>query len=301
MTALDRLIPPRSGLRLRIMGVVNVTPDSFYDGGHHATADTAVDHALRQIDEGADVIDVGGESTRPGSAPVGTEVELGRVLPVIERIAKRSDVPISVDTTKAAVARRACDAGARIVNDVSGGAFDPDMARAVADAGAAVVLGHTSGRPSEMQERTGYTDVVDDVRDALRASADAMAACGVARDRILVDPGVGFGKTAEQSVRLLAHVDAFGQLGYPVVIGASRKSVIGRILGALPSHRDPRGGNPDPGRRAEDRLFGSLGAAAAAAVGGAHVLRVHDVRATRELVAVLEAVRRTSADRRTDG
>lgn len=271
----------RSGLSVRLMGVVNATPDSFHDGGRFASPARATAHALRLADEGADLLDVGGESTRPGAAPVPTEEEIARVLPVIEGVREASDVPISIDTYKAETARRALAAGASIVNDVSGGAFDPAMAETVARAGAGVVLGHAPGRPEVMQRMTDYADVVAEAAEALGRAADRMRAAGVAPGRIAVDPGIGFGKTLEQNLALLSRLDAIRALGYPVLVGASRKSFIGRLLAG--------GAEPAP---TEARLYGSVGAALAAIAAGAAALRVHDVRETREAALVFEAARR---------
>jgi dihydropteroate synthase len=258
-----------------IVGVLNVTPDSFSDGGRYLDPEAGVEHALRLAAEGADVIDVGGESTRPGAPEVPEEEEMRRVLPVLERLARdRFPVPISVDTSRAAVARAALDAGAAMVNDVRGLA-DPGLARVVAEAGVPVVLTHMRGTPRDMRDRAVYRDVVAEVRSEL---ADAMAraiGAGIEEDQILLDPGIGFAKTPEQSVVVLARLAELTQLGRPLYVGPSRKSFIGTITGAPPS----------------ERLAGTLAAVTAAVLGGATFLRVHDVAAARQAARVAAALR----------
>ena len=257
------------------MGIVNVTPDSFSDGGRFLDPDRAVEHGLRLVEEGADVVDVGGESTRPGAAAVPAEVEAARVVPVIAALARR--VPrllLSVDTTKAEVARAALDAGAAIVNDVSAGA-DPGMLGLVAAAGAAIVLMHRRGMPGTMQMDTTYDDVVGDVRDYLEARAAAARGAGIDAERILLDPGIGFGKDAAGNLRLLQALPALARLGHAVVVGASRKSFIGALAGAS----------------AGERLPGSLAVLADAASLPRLMVRVHDVAATVQFLTLLAAVR----------
>jgi len=263
-----------AGPRALVAGIVNVTPDSFQPVGRHPEVGAAVEHAIRLVEEGADVVDVGGESTRPGSERVPEDVERARVVRVVAGLAARRDVPISVDTTRASVARAALDAGAAWVNDVSGMLWDPEMARLVAETGAAVVLMHVRGTPRDMQARTDYRDVVEEVAAHLGARRDAALDAGIAPESVLLDPGIGFGKTPEGNLALLAAIPRLASLGHPVYIGASRKSFLGLRFG-IP---------------AEDRLAGSLAAAAAAVAGGAHVVRVHDVKETRQLVEVLAAV-----------
>ena len=263
-----------------IMGILNVTPDSFSDGGQLAGADEAVDHARRMIDDGADVIDVGPESTRPGSAPVSTDEQLRRAIPVIDALRQAApDVPISIDTRDARVAKAALDAGADLVNDVSALRDDPAMADMAADAGAGVVLMHMRGTPKTMQSAGGgptYKDVVAEVREFLSQRVDYAVGCGVQRDRIIIDPGIGFGKTVEHNVLLLRNLPALAEQGVPVLVGASRKSFIGQITGVA---------------RPADRLPGSLVFAALAGLAGAVMVRVHDVAETRQAVTVAQAIR----------
>jgi len=258
-----------------LMGVVNATPDSFSDGGRFLDAEAAVAHALRLAGEGADLVDVGGESTRPGAAAVPAEEEIRRVVPVIERLRARGlSIPISIDTSKAAVARAALRAGADLVNDVRALA-DPDLARAVAEAGAPVVLMHMRGTPADMAERAHYRDVAAEVADELAGSMERAERAGVSRDRILLDPGIGFAKTAEQSLELLARLGELRALGRPLVVGPSRKSFIGKVTGAP----------------VEARLPGTLAAVAAVVLAGAEVVRVHDVGPARQAALVAAAIR----------
>ena len=258
-----------------LMGVVNATPDSFSDGGRFLDAEAAVAHALRLAGEGADLVDVGGESTRPGAAAVPAEEEIRRVVPVIERLRARGlSIPNSIDTSKAAVARAALRAGADLVNDVRALA-DPDLARAVAEAGAPVVLMHMRGTPADMAERAHYRDVAAEVADELAGSMERAERAGVSRDRILLDPGIGFAKTAEQSLELLARLGELRALGRPLVVGPSRKSFIGKVTGAP----------------VEARLPGTLAAVAAVVLAGAEVVRVHDVGPARQAALVAAAIR----------
>jgi dihydropteroate synthase len=258
-----------------VVGVVNVTPDSFSDGGRFLDADDAVAQALRLASEGADLIDVGGESTRPGAAEVSEEEELRRVIPVISRLAAaRFPVPISVDTSKAAVARAALDAGAAMVNDVRALA-DPELLAVVARAGVPVVLMHMRGTPRDMRERAVYGDLVGEVRSELSLAMARAVSGGVREDRIVLDPGLGFAKTAEQSLELLARLPEFLSLGRPLYVGPSRKSFIGALTGAPP----------------EERLAGTLASVTAAVLGGATFVRVHDVAPSRQAVKVAAALR----------
>src|SRR5678816_1516826 len=270
------------GERTLIMGILNVTPDSFSDGGQFVSLDTALAHAEQMISEGADIIDVGGESTRPGSAPVTAEEEIARVVPVIEALA-RSDTPISVDTTKSEVARAALDAGAAIVNDISALRFDFYIADAVARAGAGLVLMHSRGTPATMHRLPPVADIMHEVTHSLRASINMAERRGVKRESIVIDPGIGFGKSQEQNLELLAKLDhltaAFPE--YPLLIGTSRKSFIGRILA-------DESGTPAP---AEDRLHGTMATITTAILHGAHIIRVHDVKAAAETIRVAEAIR----------
>jgi dihydropteroate synthase len=264
------------GDRPRTMGVVNVTPDSFSDGGAFLDPDAAVAHAERLVADGADVVDLGAESTRPGAEPVSAEVEWGRLAPVLGPLHDRLSTPISVDTRHAEVARRALDAGADWVNDVAG-LRDPEMRRVVARGGAVAVVMHMRGEPGSMQSDTGYHDVRDEVFGALAAATERAIADGIAPDRILVDPGLGFGKSGAQSLELLDHVGEFRSLGFPVLVGASRKSFLGAATGDAP---------------ATDRLEASVAAAVLGAIRGAELVRAHDVRPTVRALAVVAAARR---------
>lgn len=264
--------------RLLVMGIVNVTPDSFSDGGRFFDPSAAIDHGLKLVADGADLLDIGGESTRPGAAPVAAADELARVVPVVEGLAKRAAVPLSVDTMKAAVARRCLDAGAAVINDVSGLTADPDMPRVVAEAGAGVVVMHMRGTPATMQADPVYGDVVAEVVGYLEARLHALAAVGIPPDTVCLDPGIGFGKTLDHNLALLAHLDAVAALGRPVCLGVSRKGFIGKLCG----------------RDVADRDAGSLAVACfAAARGAAHILRVHDVAATRDAAVLLDTIDRS--------
>lgn len=260
------------------MGVLNVTPDSFSDGGAHPTSGAAAEAAFRMLAAGADLVDIGGESTRPGSDPVPLEVELGRVLPVIRTLADAGIEGISIDTTKAEVARQAIAAGARVVNDISGLTFDPEMRQVVAEAGVPVVLMHTRGPPKTMQ--AGSLDypggVVQAVSAALLDLARAAEAAGVRREAIMLDPGIGFGKTLDDNCALLAGLPALKALGYPVLVGVSRKSFLGAITQ----------------KPVEDRLHATSAAVALAVANGADVVRVHDVGPMIDVVRVAERVAR---------
>jgi dihydropteroate synthase len=258
-----------------IMGIVNVTPDSFSDGGVHYDRERAVDAALRMEQDGAAIVDVGGESTRPGSDAVDADTELDRVIPVIEAIRERSDVPISIDTTKARVAEAALDAGADIVNDVTALRGDPAMRPLAARRGVPVVLMHMRGAPKTMQQDIRFDDVVCDVGRELTEFRDAAIAAGVAREQIVVDPGIGFGKTGEHNLQLLARAGELTKIA-PLMIGASRKAFIGHLTG--------RDAGPE-------RMAGSLAAVCAAARAGAAIVRVHDVRETADFLKVMDAIR----------
>lgn len=260
--------------RTRLMGVVNVTPDSFSDGGSFASTDAAVARALELAELGADVIDIGGESTRPGSQGVALEEELSRVIPVVERVVREVSVPVSVDTHKAEVARRAVDVGAAIVNDVTALRGDPQMARTVARAKVPIVLMHALWPPATMQEQPAYVDVVEDVAWFLEERARFAMGFGIERDRIVVDPGIGFGKTLEHNLALLRDLPRLAALGYPLLVGPSRKSFLGMLLD----------------RPVDQRLAGTAGAVALCAALGAHLVRVHDVREMRDVVRVVDAV-----------
>lgn len=261
-----------------VMGILNVTPDSFSDGGRHADIDAAVEWALAMAAEGAAIIDVGGESTRPGAAPVDLEDELARVVPVIERLARAAGVPISVDTTKPEVMRAAVAAGACLINDVRA-LQAPGALAAAAETGAGVCLMHMRGEPRTMQADPQYRSVVEDVRDDLRERIAACAAAGIPRERICVDPGIGFGKRPEHNLALLAALDRLADPGIPVLVGVSRKSLLGIITG----------------RPTGERLAGSVALAALSVMRGAAIIRAHDVAATVDAVKVASALRRAAA------
>jgi dihydropteroate synthase len=269
----DRIL--ECGPRTLVMGVLNVTPDSFSDGGRFLDHEAAVEHGLRMAADGADIIDVGGESTRPGSEPVRDEEEIARVVPVIKRLAAESEAPISIDTRNPDVAAAGIDAGAVIVNDV-GGARDPRMFGVVRDTGAGVILMHMLGDPKTMQDDPRYRDVVRDVRAYLSGRVETATEAGIDRDRVAVDPGLGFGKTYRHNLELMRDIGAFLDLGVPIVVGPSRKSFIGRALGDLP---------------VDQRMEGSAGAAAWLAGHGAHVLRVHDAAEIVRVLRVVDAIR----------
>ena len=268
------------GERSLVMGVLNVTPDSFSDGGQFDTLERAVARAEEMIAEGADILDVGGESTRPGAAgTVPAEEELRRVVPVIERLAKKATVPISIDTTKATVARAALDAGAEIVNDISGLRFDPRLADEAAQARAGLILMHSRGDSETMHSLPPVREIMTEVWTSLGASVALALRRGVERAAIVVDPGIGFGKSREQNVELLARLEEFARLfaDFPVLVGTSRKSFIGHLLAGAPT---------------TERLHGTMATVTAAVLYGAHIVRVHDVRAAVETVRVADAIRR---------
>ena len=267
------------GSRPRIASILNCTPDSFSDGGRYAEPADAVRAALKMVSDGADLIDVGGESTRPGAHPVPAGEELRRVLPVIRELVRRAGVPVSIDTTKAEVARAAIEAGAEVVNDVSCLQRDPELGSAVAGGGAALCLMHARGTPQDMRERAVYGDLLGEVHDELLEGLRRAREAGVPEERIAIDPGLGFAKTGEHNLLLMRRLRELTQLGRPLVAGASRKS----FLGAL------------SGKPAAERVAGSLAAAAVLALNGASILRVHDVAATREALAVVDAVRSSAS------
>lgn len=258
------------------MGVLNVTPDSFSDGGAFVQTAVAVERGLEMEAEGAAVLDVGGESTRPGATPVSADEELGRVIPVIEELRRHSSIPLSVDTSKSQVARAALAAGANFVNDISGLTFDVDMAKVVATAGAGLFVMHTRGRPEMMQQNTEYHDLPAEVFDFLQAGIHRAQAAGISKDRLAVDPGIGFAKSVHGNLELMHHLALLHQLGCPVLLGTSRKSFIGKIL-----QQD------DPCRR----LYGTLATIALGVAQRVQMFRVHDVRPAREAALVAWAIR----------
>lgn len=256
------------------MGIVNVTPDSFYDGGTHCTVSAAVEHALKLCDEGADIIDIGGASSRPGASVVSIEEELERVLPVIEKVVSEFDRPVSIDTTWAPVAEAAIEYGASWINDISAGRFDDRMKEVAASKKCPVILMHSRGTPQTMQDNPAYNDVISEVKRELLISVDKFLNVGVARKNIIIDPGFGFAKKYSHNIALLKCLNKIVQMGYPVLVGTSRKSLIGEITG----------------KNANNRLFGTLATVAAAYLRGARIFRVHDVEATGDMLKVLSAI-----------
>jgi len=273
---LPRRGPLHLGERTLVMGILNITPDSFADGGAHFDADRAIDAGVRMVADGADILDVGGESTRPGAEPLPEAEELRRVLPVIERLATRVDVPISIDTYKASVAREAIARGASIVNDVSGLLYDPALGRVAAETGAALVLMHTRGRSRTMYELATYEDVVGEVSRELRDAMVRAEAAGVPSDAVILDPGFGFAKRADHSLALLAHLDALSSLDRPILAGPSRKSFLKSAIGDVP---------------ADEREWATAAAVTASVLLGAHIVRVHGVRAMADVVRVADRIR----------
>jgi dihydropteroate synthase len=269
----DRYCLPLSE-RTCVMGVLNVTPDSFSDAGRYADYDSAVERGLVMAEEGADIVDVGGESTRPGADPVPEEEEIERVVPVIKELSAKLAIPISIDTYKSGVARAALDAGAALINDISGMTFDSGMAPLAAKAGVPVALMHIKGTPKNMQAAPVYDSLMSEISDYLRGKAQAAMAEGVTRDKIIIDPGIGFGKTVEHNLEIINRVAEFKSLGYPVLIGPSRKSFIGKILGL----------------ESDQRLEGTAAAIAACVAGGASIVRVHDVKEMVRVARLADAI-----------
>lgn len=260
--------------RPRLMGVVNVTPDSFSDGGDFLDAQVAIDHGKKLIDDGADILDIGGESTRPGSKPISIDEECARILPVIDGLAG-TDVLISVDTRHADVMRRAIDAGAAIVNDVTALTGDPESIAVCAEAGVHVALMHMQGTPETMQDNPTYEDAALDIVDYMRARLEVLEAAGIPSAKICIDPGIGFGKNLAHNLRILSAIDAFHELGVPLLLGVSRKSFISKIDRDVP---------------AKERVAGSIAAAIAGWDRGVQIFRVHDVAETRQALAVWQAI-----------
>lgn len=263
------------GKRSLLMGILNVTPDSFSDGGRYFNPDAAVEHAFRLVEDGADILDIGGESTRPGSDPVSAEEELARVIPVVRAVARRIPVPVSVDTSKADVAERALDAGATLVNDISALRFDARMAEVVRSRDASVVLMHMRGTPRDMQFEPRYDDVVTDILDFLRERIAFAESRGIPRGRIIADPGIGFGKTLDHNLAILRNIGRFHETGCPVLVGVSRKGMFGALTGAPAPERD----------------WGTAAVTAWCVHRGVEIQRVHQVRAMRQVCTVAEALR----------
>ncbi len=260
-----------------IMGILNVTPDSFSDSGRYFRRSAAVKRALRLIEDGADIIDIGGESTRPGSEPVPVAKELRRVLPVIEALSKESKIPISIDTYKSEVAKRSLDAGAAMVNDISGLRADPGMATVVSRYKVPVIIMHIKGAPRNMQKNPVYRALIPEIMDYLKGSINIAIKSGIKEDKIVIDPGIGFGKTFEHNLEIIHNLHEFTMLEKPLLIGPSRKAFIGKILGGVPP---------------EDRLEGTAAAIAISIMNGANIIRVHDVREMVRVAKVADAVKR---------
>ncbi|BAY83685.1 dihydropteroate synthase [Calothrix parasitica NIES-267] len=267
------------GQRTYLMGVLNVTPDSFSDGGEFNKPLVALNQAVALTENGADIIDVGGQSTRPGAEQISVEEELERVLSVIEVIRPKIDVPISVDTTRAKVAKAAIDAGANIVNDISGGTFDSLMFSTVAELKVPIVLMHIRGTPQTMQQMTDYQDVIKEISDFLSQQINAATAAGIEKEKIIIDPGIGFAKNLEQNLEIFRRLTELKKLNSPILVGPSRKSFIGRILN-----------QPDP----KARVWGTAAACCAAIFNGADILRIHDVEQMRDVSMVADALMRTN-------
>ena len=263
------------GKRTLLMGVLNVTPDSFSDGGLYFDKEKAIAQGLRMVEEGADFIDIGGESTRPGSKPMGLEEELRRVIPVIEVLAKRVNVPISIDTFKSAVAQKAIGAGAEIINDISGLHFDPGLAQVAAEEGIPLILMHIRGTPETMQKDVHYNSLFSEILQSLKESIQRAESAGVDSNQIIVDPGIGFGKNLEHNLLLIKNLSELRILGKPILLGTSRKAFIGKILNA----------------DVNERLEGTLSSIAVAVLHGAHIIRSHDVLQARKAIAVADAIR----------
>jgi dihydropteroate synthase len=276
------------GRRTKIMGVVNVTPDSFSDGGHFFNTDSAVEQALQLVRSGADIIDIGGESTRPYAREVDAVEEMKRVIPVIQALAPRIPVPISIDTTKSSVAQAALDAGASIINDISAFTMDPPIIELAARYDVPVIVMHMLGKPRTMQINPVYDDVVAEVRAYLHAAIETAMAAGIRRDRVIIDPGIGFGKTLAHNLLLLNHIRDLASLDVPILVGPSRKAFIRKLVSP-----------PKQNQLAPDHPLvetGTQAAVAACALNGAHIVRVHDVANTRAMVTVLDAIRNASND-----
>jgi dihydropteroate synthase len=263
--------------KTHIMGILNITPDSFSDGGLFFDKSTAVKRALQMTEEGADIIDIGGESTRPGSETVPAEEELRRTIPVIEAIAKEINVPISIDTYKADVAKRALDAGASMVNDISGLRYDTDMTKVVSEYKVPVIIMHIKGKPKDMQTNPVYEALIPEILDYLRGSIKLASDAGIPDNMIVIDPGIGFGKTFEQNLNIIHNLQEFALLEKPVLIGVSRKAFIGKILGDAPIG---------------ERLEGTAAAVAISIINGANIIRIHDVREMGKVAKVADAIKR---------
>ena len=262
------------GRRTYVMGILNVTPDSFYDGKRYNTAEIAVNHALKMIEEGADIIDVGGESTRPGAYPISEAEELKRVIPLIKMLSKQTRKPISIDTYNASVAEKPVDAGASIINDIGGLLMDKHMAKVAAEAKAPVIIMHKKGKPRTMQKNPIRKNVMSEIMSYLQKSVSRAVNAGINEDKIILDPGIGFGKTLRQNLEILKRLREFKSMGFPILIGTSRKQFIGAILKLS----------------VQERLNGTLATLAVAVINGAHIVRVHDVREAVQVVRICDAI-----------
>jgi len=263
--------------RTYIMGILNITPDSFSDGGLYFNKESAVEHAIRMEEEGADIIDIGGESTRPGAEPISVEEEIRRVVPVIEALKKKIKVPISIDTYKAEVAEEALSSGANIVNDISGLRFDPEMPGVIARYQVPVVIMHIKGTPRDMQINPTYKALIPEIMDYFKEGTEIAKKAGVSEERIIIDPGIGFGKTVEHNLEIIKHLNEFTSLKKPILLGPSRKSFIGKILGDL---------------SVTERLEGTASAVAIGILNGANIVRVHDVKAMVRVSRIADAIKR---------
>jgi len=263
------------GGRTLLMGILNVTPDSFSDSGLYFNKEKAIAHGLRMVEEGADLLDIGGESTRPGSKPLELEEELRRVIPVIESLIKEVDVPISIDTYKSKVAQKAIEVGAEIINDISGLHFDPDLAQVAAKGNAPLILMHIRGTPETMQKDVHYDSLFSEILQYLKDSIQKAESAGLDPEQIIIDPGIGFGKTLDDNLLIIKNLSEFRVLGKPILLGTSRKSFIGKILNA----------------EVEDRLEGTLSSIAIGVLNGAHIIRCHDVLQAKKAIAVADAIR----------
>jgi len=262
------------GSRVYIMGILNVTPDSFSGDSIYQDADKAVETALKMVEDGADIIDIGGESTRPGARPVIAEEEINRTAPVIKKLAKMTDIPISIDTSKSEVARLALESGASIVNDITGLESDPEIIRVIREFNAKVIVMHMKGTPLTMQNNPEYGNLIQEIRDKLKSIIEKAVTGGIKKENIIIDPGIGFGKTVEHNLEILNRLSEFKELAMPILVGPSRKSFIGRITGGQPGNR----------------IFGTAASVAIAVKNGADILRVHDVREMSEVAKIAYAI-----------
>ncbi|MGK7892176.1 MAG: dihydropteroate synthase [Xenococcus sp. (in: cyanobacteria)] len=265
------------GQKTYLMGILNVTPDSFSDGGKFNTSQSALSQAQYMIEHGADIIDIGGQSTRPGAEQISVTEELHRVIPIIQAIRQQSTIPISIDTTRAEIAENALAAGADIINDISGGTFDPEMFKVTARLAVPIILMHMRGHPKNMQQMTNYQDLVPDIINFLRIQIDKAIACGIDLSQIIIDPGIGFAKTPEQNIELLRRLSEFKSLQVPILIGTSRKSFIGKII----NQQDP-----------QKRVWGTAATCCSAIISGADILRIHDVAEIYDISRVTDTIYR---------